>query len=263
MKVIDKIQDFYEFESYMYGEPDTSVIWKRNTKTHNFKNDYTRQQQKELNKLISKFIYSDGSLNSSYYNIKNNIVKFSQFLVGIYPYVYLCIDVSEYKHSTYLGRISLQPIWSYKLTESDFKNHDILKELVNESIIDKKANMARYLLMTNINKEFGNYCFYSDTHYKDYNDPFIKECPELFKLLDTPTFIITTDNGNISEIKTDAIIMNSGLFQHYTREDLDKNIYSNIEQFIIEKNTMEIKEPDNKTKIVNAGFDLKTSFRNM
>ena len=41
------------------------------------------------------------------------------------------------------------------------------------------------------------------------------------------------------------------------------NTYNNIENFLWSIKQEPTSEPDNKTKIINHGFDLKTSFRNM
>ena len=50
----------------------------------------------------------------------------------------------------------------------------------------------------------------------------------------------------------------------YIKEDLDKRpIYNDIENFLWSVKQEPISEPDNKTKIINHGFDLKTSFRKM
>ena len=46
-------------------------------------------------------------------------------------------------------------------------------------------------------------------------------------------------------------------------ELMSVNTYNNIENFLWSIKQEPISEPDNKTKIVNHGFDLKTSFRNM
>ena len=50
----------------------------------------------------------------------------------------------------------------------------------------------------------------------------------------------------------------------YIKEDLDNRpIYNDIENFLWSIKQEPISEPDNKTKIINHGFDLKTSFRKM
>ena len=43
----------------------------------------------------------------------------------------------------------------------------------------------------------------------------------------------------------------------------EQNVYIDIENFLWEMKKEPESTPDNKTKIINAGFDLKTSFRNM
>lgn len=50
----------------------------------------------------------------------------------------------------------------------------------------------------------------------------------------------------------------------YIKDDLDKrDIYTDIENYLWSMKQEPISEPDNKTKIVSHGFDLKTSFRKM
>lgn len=50
----------------------------------------------------------------------------------------------------------------------------------------------------------------------------------------------------------------------YIKDDLDKrDVYTDIENYLWGMKQEPISEPDNKTKIVSHGFDLKTSFRKM
>lgn len=253
MKIIDKIQDFYEYDIYMYGDPDNSIIWDRTTVTR-YIDEFP--QKDKIKKYINALIFKHNILNENAKSYKHNSIIFTQKLIGMYPYVYLCITMHELS-----CKVDELYKWQINLTENEFRDREYLNELINEYLVDRHADLPYYLTMKNIDKEFSNYSLYNNIQFKDYNDSFIKECPELFKLLDTPTFII--DNNYNNYITTDAIIMTSGLLKHYNREDIDKNIYTNIEQFIAQRNMEEIHEADNKIKIINAGFDLKTSFRNM
>ena len=50
----------------------------------------------------------------------------------------------------------------------------------------------------------------------------------------------------------------------YIKDDLDKrDIYTDIENYLWSMKQEPISEPDNETKIISHGFDLKTSFRKM
>ena len=50
----------------------------------------------------------------------------------------------------------------------------------------------------------------------------------------------------------------------YWYDDLnDLNTYINIENFLWSVKQEPVANPDNKTKILSHGFDLKTSFRKM
>ena len=63
---------------------------------------------------------------------------------------------------------------------------------------------------------------------------------------------------NLSFIK-----LNPDIIRFWIDDLLDINTYNNIENFLWSIKQEPIANPDNKTKIISHGFDLKESFRNI
>jgi hypothetical protein len=115
------------------------------------------------------------------------------------------------------------------------------------------------------------------------------ECQEIFHTCGTPTFILFVDgwsknwnNGdNLQSIISHTFELSANycgmilnpVFNECKRvniiysilDDLtvNRSVYNDIENFLWANKQEPISEPDNKTKIINHGFDLKTSFRKM
>jgi hypothetical protein len=132
-------------------------------------------------------------------------------------------------------------------------------------------------------KEFKN----TGTHYMR-NPKF--ECKEIFHTCDVPTFILFVGGWTKNWNHKDSTIQNilshtfdlhqihcgmilNPVFNECKRvniiysilDDLtvNRSVYNDIENFLWANKQEPIFEPDNKTKIINHGFDLKTSFRKM
>ena len=57
--------------------------------------------------------------------------------------------------------------------------------------------------------------------------------------------------------------LNNNILKYWYNELNDINTYINIENFLWSIKQEPVSTPDNKTKILSHGFDLKTSFRKM
>ena len=64
--------------------------------------------------------------------------------------------------------------------------------------------------------------------------------------------------ANVSFVK-----LGIDMLRFWINELMDINTYNNIENFLWSIKQEPIANPDNKTKIISHGFDLKTSFRNI
>jgi hypothetical protein len=106
----------------------------------------------------------------------------------------------------------------------------------------------------------------------------VKDEPNIFKALCSPVFISGRFNAHLYEHQEFSIIRDKKpeLIMDFALNSLSVNllkyhadfiknfdVYSSIENFLFMMKQEPMSEPDNKTKIINAGFDLKTSFRKM
>jgi hypothetical protein len=64
--------------------------------------------------------------------------------------------------------------------------------------------------------------------------------------------------GNVTFTK-----LGTDIIRYWIDELMDINTYNNIENFLWSIKQEPIANPDNKTKIISHGFDLKESFRNI
>lgn len=87
---------------------------------------------------------------------------------------------------------------------------------------------------------------------------------EIFRQLEAPVFLCYFDGSSGRIIKN--IIFNEQItnWLKYIKDDLDKrDVYTDIENYLWSMKQEPTSEPDNETKIISHGFDLKTSFRKM
>lgn len=248
MKIISKFTDFYDHYAYMYGcEPDKSIVYNRNTDATLILRISDKNIQKEINDFYDKHTFD-------IYNIKyNQDFAFHQCFIGIYPYVYYCAYVYQYK---YTNPKTLNVI-STNINIIPISIDDIINGTMQDTI-DLYAEEYGLDYVPDIHSiiHFSTFKFKTQTNA---NIKRIIECPEIFHTIGCPVFMF--DNINLT--KNPIITKDTNLFKCFDMTEIDQNVYSNIEQFLVNQNKNPIVEPDNKTKIINAGFDNKTSFRNM
>ena len=117
---------------------------------------------------------------------------------------------------------------------------------------------------------------YKWNYYNKYdikNNPWKIENTEIFHKLNAPTFVYTDIRDSISSLMPNGhgIIINPVFTKlpfdvlGAEREKIisEQNIYIDIENFLWATKQEPESIPDNNTKILAAGFDLKTSFRNV
>jgi hypothetical protein len=106
------------------------------------------------------------------------------------------------------------------------------------------------------------------------------ECKEIFQKLNAPVYVwydykLFNDSvyaeqiseGKVTDIRYITNIcfnkLSFNILKYWYDELNDVNTYNNIENFLWSIKQEPISNPDNKTKILSHGFDLKTSFRKM
>lgn len=266
MKIISKYKDFYDAFGYTYGEPDQSIV-------------YLRTQDKiNINSAPNSFNkYKCGSygyvrllVNKAYEYCTD--VEF--ITVGIYPYVYMVPFIPIYRNpsSTDMCRNIIIPseIKPYAITADDIDNPNELYERIKNKFNNVYPNASLHI------SDIKQIPIYQSHKGIDAikNKKFFEYDPNIFKELKAPVFVYTKGDV-LSKILGDEFPQNiviNPIFNNYPFNVLgccydtvinEHDIYNNIESFLVESKLAKIEEPSNNTKIINAGFDLKTSFRNV
>lgn len=274
MKIISKFKDFYDYNS-MY-DTDESIVYNRE-RVEYLSIDWIDKIIEELG-LVGKdkeFIkeslgeYSDICLNKSRIlkdrKDYDTYIGFLYSIIGIYPNVYILPVLCKFNLDRWGGINKVYTIYSYNDISSYFSVDTFEK-------IKKENEGMEYVRCTGRKKNKkpvidmrikGDYQLIGDEKLvlKSPSD-LVKENREIFKKLKSPVFYVRP-NGYRT-----GLILNPCLVEDVKLESIqdlakDGSIYNRIEEFLIEMSVKDIPQPDNNTKIKNAGFDLKTSFRNM
>ena len=238
MKIISRHnkKDFYDYSGFGHDTSD-DIVFVRIPKTeeldeHNKIKDY-------FNKRIP---YSDS------WNIKNYFVTY--VIVGIYPYCYIIPTiVNNYENLLTQGQV----IVPFEVADTNEEVNEFLKKINSNIQIESK------------------YKWLSEHRRHSNFKPSWKD-EDLFRQIETPVFLFhhkgTYENHHFKSY--DYIIKNIIFTEQptnwlkYIKDDLDKrDVYTDIENYLWSMKQEPISEPDNETKIISHGFDLKTSFRKM
>jgi hypothetical protein len=243
MKIISKNnkKDFYDYLAFGYDISE-DIVYVRNTQYEKIK------EKSDLFKYFDKFIPYNFQINTG-------LLLIDYMIIGIYPKCYLVpfiVKTDNYFNDTFL-------VFPFKYLD----DKDKLYNFANEHNIE--ISNRKYL---------PNFLKHNSYFYRDKNIIESFEDIDLFKKLGVPTFIFTKNISFVRRCSNDLQDLNlikNPIFNElhtnvlkYIQEDLNKRpIYNDIENFLWSIKQEPISEPDNKTKIINHGFDLKTSFRKM
>lgn len=279
MKIIDNRKDFYDFTCGMY-DTDDSIVYVR--KTQCFRHNITDEKKtidafkKALKNKIPPTTHKT-ILNTEPYQF-----FIEHLVVGIYPNVYIIpfIVTIEYNKNMYAK-------WSHNKTlplPIEFYNDDEkILEYYFSKYPDEKNRKYKMHTYGSMRKTIWNENYFVNE--------FVFENKDVFeKIIKAPTFIFVNDNDNndsslreiINRDKSNptwtkerhnyytTLIVNPVFVEYPSfilnpiRHILDNTpIYNDIENFLWAIKQEPIAEPNNEIKIVNHGFDLKTSFRKM
>lgn len=281
MKIISKHnkKDFYDYLGFQYDTSD-DIVYLRETKGlfTNKPEDYTIINN--CYKLI------ENKIPNYAHNVSFNQFKYHKYscqvyhiIVGIYPYVYV-VPIVELMIPYEFSKNVFETVFIETLPYECYDNEDKILEYVNLRTCISQDDI--YIYHKPNGKEFKN----TGTYYM--RNPKI-ECKEIFHTCAAPTFILFVggwsknwNNGDslqsiiphTFELSANycGMILNP-VFNECKRvniiysilDDLtvNRSVYNDIENFLWANKQEPISEPDNKTKIINHGFDLKTSFRKM
>lgn len=263
MKIISKFTDFYDYDVYRYGEPSPMPEYIR-------KEDHVNIDLKK-NESLCEFITSLFLYNVDpkydwkgrrvpYYRTTKlyDNIEINEEIVGIYPYLYYIPNIGY----DVLNKDEITGIYGNMKFRS-FSGEDCLR-LLNEKDSFKEI-LPKYgfdLHRTTMPKQI---CFAKKNDYLK-----AIEFPEIFDLVKAPVIHFNRDSfkgywryHNELQINTNINISKTPFLKFYPNILDERDIYTEIENWISLSKQEPISIPDNKTKIISHGFDVKTSFRKM
>ncbi len=234
MKIISKHnkKDFYDYSGFGYDTSDDIV--------------FSRFPKEEI-VGDNRYRYFYDRLPSDDDWFENYVIIYN--IVGIYPYCYIIpILTDNYEDITTKQQIVIP----YELTLKKVEDiNDFLKKIGQKIRLPQEKHLSKYPINS-----------IKESSWKD---------EDIFKQLETPVFLCYPGFNHTQEYTDHLKIIKNVIFNEqptnwlkYIKDDLDKrDVYTDIENYLWSMKQEPISEPDNKTKIVSHGFDLKTSFRKM
>jgi len=265
MRIVSKYKDFYD---YLVQDHDADIIYVRNI-------DVSYE-------LYDKLYASDNY--SSYYGYyggyisgkeKDGRISFDNYVFGIYPNVY-SQPLARVKYTS----VTDNPEYLYIILTKQIVDDIILRNDIS-SLVDFANEEIKKVPHF---KEVKCFVSYSNPQKTLLNYVWKSECKEIFEKLKSPVW--TKFDKSLYEggaywyflcdkVKdlprkrvhyvTDICFnkLNNNILKYWYNEINDINTYINIENFLWSVKQEPVSTPDNKTKILSHGFDLKTSFRKM
>ena len=267
MRIISKYKDFYDYYAQDYNADVT----------------YVRKPFVITDKIDFSDRLGRGVVSSRYWSgrIGAHDISLQAFIFGIYPNVYM---------SPYAMIRCLTVTMNSEYIPYFFTLEDLAEIRKNEDLIafcDKKAR--EYISNQELLRPLKNYEYW--TYEKNIGESVMRnvakaECKDVFLKYGAPVFceyndkvIDTKPYLDVKEYKGEADAhkwvnihwianccfskVGTDMLKIWGDEVMGLGTYTNIENFLWASKQEPISEPDNKTKIINHGFDLKTSFRNV
>ena len=139
-------------------------------------------------------------------------------------------------------------------------------------VANTNEELNEFLKKINLNIQIEDKYKWVSVHQRHSNFKSSWKDEDLFRQIETPVFLFhhhgAYENHHFKSY--DYIIKNIIFTEQptnwlkYIKDDLDKrDVYTDIENYLWSMKQEPISEPDNETKIISHGFDLKTSFRKM
>lgn len=267
MKIISKYKDFYDSYGFILGKPDECITYVRTT-------EVIDDDNKQYKSIIKK-LYDYGHLYFHVYGFKEDYVAWVESVVcGIYPYIYICpfyVIMQQLNKGRTFIPIDLKPIpISEEFVHDKSKREHIYNKV--QTKFDEYCDKNNIRGKLHIQKIRENNYSWNKSIFKFETQSWKIENPDVFRELNVPTFMYVCKNDDIARYVKDYGLTLNPIFvkQNFdvlgtnrTRIINEQNVYIDIENFLWEMKKEPESIPDNKTKIINAGFDLKTSFRNM
>lgn len=229
MRIISKHnkKDFYDYSGFGYDTTD-DIIFLR----------FPEEETVDNNKKYYRYLRENVCNRIPYSNSLSDNYFITYAIAGIYPFCYIIpfLTTDDTDNLT-----KQQIVIPYDLTNKKVEDiNDFLIEIAQNIRLPQEKYKSKYPIN-----------FIKESYWED---------KEMFRQIETPIFLYYS--GHI--IKN--IIFNEQItnWLKYIKDDLDKrDVYTDIENYLWSMKQEPISEPDNNTKIVSHGFDLRTSFRKM
>ncbi len=229
MRIISKHnkKDFYDYSGFGYDTTD-DIIFLR----------FPEEETVDNNKKYYRYLRENVCNRIPYRNSLSDNYFITYAIAGIYPFCYIIpfLTTDDTDNLT-----KQQIVIPYDLTNKKVEDiNDFLIEIAQNIRLPQEKYKSKYPIN-----------FIKESYWED---------KEMFRQIETPIFLYYS--GHI--IKN--IIFNEQItnWLKYIKDDLDKrDVYTDIENYLWSMKQEPISEPDNNTKIVSHGFDLRTSFRKM
>ena len=282
MKIVSKYKDFYD---YIVQDHDADITYIRHI---GLVNTYFDNLFQSGDRASHYFNHNYGYTYSTYSwrKAKDGDVTLGNYIFGIYPFVYSqpYIDIK----------------YSNVCLNDEHLIIILPKSIVDGLLNPETRGILTNALTTLIWNEFNKIKFHSEKPFKLtynskplYNSDIHKnlkkyvwkvDCPEIFYKIESPVFVkdyieLFIDgpyynnwpqkpkigNSEYTHYVTDICFnkLNKNILKYWYNDIFDINTYINIENFLWSIKQEPESIPDNKTKILAHGFDLKTSFRKM
>ena len=291
MKIISKFKDFYD---YLVQDFDADIIYVREAKYQGKIDDIAYKYYKSYGDWIIRDETKIVQFNHAYPAHLGDLYL-TLFIYGVYPFVYSVPALLIYGRKDYTFE-SYQPVIEF-LTRSFIESLNGLdKKKANEVFNEFAVNCVKAFNKKNkdtfpFNPYEEGVEYKLDTRVENiYEDIITKrckklECPDVFNSLKAPVFIEEDDlldlyhagyslerdeiykkrrsNYDQYVINPSLTTINPQIIKYWYDDLVNINTYNDIENFLWSIKQEPVSEPTNKQKIINHGFDIKTSFRKM
>lgn len=271
MKIISKYKDFYD---YLVQDHDADITYVRQIGIVDKYYDDLFKRKENCTPYYNR--YYGYSYGPGWGKHKDGDIYVSSYIFGVYPYVY-SQPVINYLYTTVTDMAEwINVIPGADLTDRIISGKDCYPDIgkIVQDVL--KSKYPKYPVKVNPYKGRLSEVMMKHTWKVD--------CEEIFYKINSPVFVKYYDDlflygvyyENTKEFHspkdTNKIHYVTGIsFQKlnqnilkYWYDDLNIiNTYNDIENFLWSVKKEPVSNPDNKTRILSHGFDLKTSFRNV
>ena len=268
MKIVSKYKDFYD---YLVQDHDADIIYVRNIDISYESYDKLYASDKRYTPYYSSYYGYYGGYRSG--KEKDGCISFDNYIFGVYPNVY-SQPLARVKYTS----VTYNQEYLYIILTKQIVDDIILRNDIS-SLVDfanKEIEKVHHF------KEVKCFVSYSNPQKTLQNYVWKLECKEIFEKLKSPVwtkfdtslyeggaywnFLYDKDQPRkrVHYVKDICFNkLNNNILKYWYNELNDINTYINIENFLWSIKQEPVSTPDNKTKILSHGFDLKTSFRKM